>query len=667
VIGWSDRRSTRPAWKVALKVEETGDAPALAAPVFEPLPLGSIRPRGWLAAQLRVQADGLSGHLDEIWPDVRDSAWIGGDAEGWERGPYWLDGVIPLAAALYDRELGARTNRWVDYILEHQHADGWLGPIRDTSREGAARERDPWPQLVVLKALAQHAEWRRDPRCVPAMRRNAARLAGLLGERPLHGWGRARWAELLISLHWLHQRTRDDRLLDLARLAREQGWDWRAHFEEFRYPDRVGRDALERWRQELGGGFGDVYHATHGVNNAMGVKAPALWWRHSRDPRDRDAARLALEVLDRHHGQPSGMFSCDEHLAGRHPSQGSELCAVVELMYSLETALAITGDAALGDRLEKLALNALPAAFTADMWAHQYDQQANQVVCRAVDDPIYTNNGPRSNLFGLEPQFGCCTANLHQGWPKLVSHLWLRSTDGGLAAVSWLPCVVDTELHGAAVHVEVESDYPFDEEVELRVTVHGHARFPLHLRVPAWAEQAELRLDDGSRRAPVAGAFCSIERAWSGTSSLRLRLPMGTRVVAGYRESVSIERGPLVFALAVEEDWRCVAGTPPAADWEVHPRSEWRFALALDTDEPVDWERRPLRGAPFSSESAPLVGRVRGARVPAWGLERGAAAAPPPSPVASADAPGPLEALRLLPYGAARLRVTSLPWLRRRP
>ena len=55
-----------------------------------------IKPVGWMRRQLEIQAAGLSGNLDKMWPDVRDSAWIGGDREGWERVPYWLDGFIPL-------------------------------------------------------------------------------------------------------------------------------------------------------------------------------------------------------------------------------------------------------------------------------------------------------------------------------------------------------------------------------------------------------------------------------------------------------------------------------------------------------------------------------------------------------------------------------------------
>ncbi|MHC4198388.1 MAG: hypothetical protein ACYSU0_00155 [Planctomycetota bacterium] len=75
---------------------------------FDFLPLGSIEPKGWLLNQLRIQADGISGCLDEFWPDVRDSAWFGGDSDSWERAPYWLDGFVPLAFLLKDEKLMAK-------------------------------------------------------------------------------------------------------------------------------------------------------------------------------------------------------------------------------------------------------------------------------------------------------------------------------------------------------------------------------------------------------------------------------------------------------------------------------------------------------------------------------------------------------------------------------
>ena len=87
-----------------------------------------IKPNGWLRRQLEIQAQGLSGNLHKIWPDVKDSAWIGGKREGWERVPYWLDGFVPLAYLLEDRELIAVAKKYIDAIISKQEEDGWICP-----------------------------------------------------------------------------------------------------------------------------------------------------------------------------------------------------------------------------------------------------------------------------------------------------------------------------------------------------------------------------------------------------------------------------------------------------------------------------------------------------------------------------------------------------------
>ena len=206
-------------------------ADGLVPLTLRPLPLGRVVPRGWLRHQLRLQARGLTGHLDTFWPDVAESGWIGGKAEGWERGPYWLDGVVPLAYLLNDADLLAKVRHWMDYTLTHQQPDGWLGPVQDTAT-GRYRPYDPWPVFVYLKALTQYQEACGDPRVVPAMSRFFARLEGLLAEEPLYAWGQMRWADLVLSLHWLFERTGEARWLRLAETAHRQGFDWRALFAD---------------------------------------------------------------------------------------------------------------------------------------------------------------------------------------------------------------------------------------------------------------------------------------------------------------------------------------------------------------------------------------------------------------------------------------------------
>jgi len=633
-------------------------AAALANPTFRPLPIAEIHPQGWLARQLRIQADGLSGHLDEFWPDIKDSQWFGGTAEGWERAPYWLDGVIPLAWLLDDPALKSRITNYVAYIIDHQRSDGWYAPY---PTDAVTKRYDMWAILLVNKVLAQYHAATGDPRVLDAVVKSLRAMADGLDRTPLYDWGKFRWFEGLIPTFYAYEHTGAPWLLDLARKLRAQGTDYQALFETDDVKVPTPRRGLWKWTK-------------HVVNMGMAPKAAALSWRLDRKPSDRAFATRMIDLLDQYHGQVTGMFTGDECLSGRNPLQGTELCAVVEFMFSLEQLFSVFGNVSFADRLERVAFNALPAAIAPDMWSHQYDQQVNQVQCTINPDHGWSTNGPESNLFGLEPNYGCCTSNMHQGWPKFAAHLWMKTQDDGLVAAAWAPCRVQTRLRGVAVSVDVSTDYPFRDVIQLRVSTEKSARFPLLLRVPSWAQGASVRVGSGPATPMTSGTLHRLEQVWTGSTDVTLQFPMRPHVSVRYNGAVAIDRGPLVYALKLGEQWTRVNldkphREPPHADFEVRPTTAWNYGLVLDQRRPevsLRFEERPIGDRPFSPEGSGVVAKARGQQLPEWKVVRGWAGELSTADVSTADpsktpSDQPIQELTLIPYGCTNIRITEFP------
>ena len=633
----------------------------LKQPALRRYPVGSIHPGGWLRTQLQLHAAGMGGTLDEFWPYIKNSRWFGGYLPDERDVPdsviYWLDGLIPMAWQLDDRTLQEKCRHYVGMLLERQQENGWLcpeGPIPEEldkathNRSGMfimSEFTDGWPLFGIMKPLIQYYEAAGDERVPQAIERGLRCLDYLLDKLTLRNWGSLRWSEGLISIYWLYERTREPWLLQLAQKLRCQGFDWNEFYrDESTWPYAV---PLEQCHWSA---------LNHVVNTAMAVKSGPLCYRLSGKSFDFTAPQRMLSLLDRYHGFVTGMFSGDEGFAGNEPIQGSELCGVVELMYSLEEALAVTGNLSYADRLEKLAFNSLPAAFTPEMTAHQYVQQINQPQCSRETWPVYSTSGPESNLFGIEPNFPCCTTQT-QGWPKFIQSVFMQA-ENGVAVLSYVPAKLDTVVEDTVISVELTGTYPFSDEAELSLSVSGPICFSLLLRVPSWASGFTVT-DGDTSYSGTPESFLEIRKAWTGQSNLKITIETHCDFVGRPNGLRALVRGPLVYALPLGEKW-VRQNKPEAAEkpwlnnWEVFPTSPWNYAFVRGAG--LHLSRRPPGAYPFRADDAPVEIRTMARKI-AWDMERGTATSVPSMDWISEEA----EEIRLIPYGCTCLRMTELP------
>ena len=245
-------------------------------------------------------------------------------------------------------------------------------------------------------------------------------------------------------------------------------------------------------------------------------------------------------------------------------------------------------------------------------------------------------------MFGLEPNFGCCTANLHQGWPKFTAHLWMASQDGGLVAQSYAPCQVTWAIGGTKVRIEVEGNYPANGEVNIRIHAEQPTAFPIRLRIPAWAKNAKAAIG-GENFFADEGTYLTLERTWQEGDEVRLTLPMDVRTEKWYHQSVAVVRGPLLYALPVEAQWD-YRGELPLCDRWAEPVGKWNYALLPEEGFEADEAGTRIEATAFICEE--------------WKEVCGSAGQPPVSPLRGEAAK---ETITLVPYATAPLRIAQFP------
>lgn len=626
---------------------------------FIKLPVGDVKPKGWLLRYLELQKEGLTGQLGEIsaWLDKQNNAWLGtGDDYGWEEVPYWLKGYGNIGYILGDKKMIEDTKVWLEAVFKSQREDGYYGPYIE--RNG---KPDLWGNMIMNWCLQSYYEYSSEPRVIELMTNYFKWQLDLSDDLFLKDyWENSRGGDNLISIYWLYNITGDEFLIELAEKTHRNTADW------------TQRSSLPNW---------------HNVNIAQSFREPATYYMLSKDSAHLNATYNVHHLIRNTFGQvPGGMFGADENarMGFIDPRQGTETCGFVEQMSSDEILLRMTGDPFWAEHCEDVAFNSYPAAVMPDFKALRYITSPNQTISDSENHhPGIDNRGP---FLAMNPfSSRCCQHNHTQGWPYFVEHLMMATADNGVAAAIYGACEAKVKVaNGQEIEIIEETNYPFEESIKFTVNTVGKVVFPLYLRIPSWSNNPSITINGKPVQIDFEnGNYARIEREWKKGDQIvfNVLMELNQSIWTVNQNSRSINYGPLTFSLKIKEDYKKVGSIETAigdskwqkdadpAKWpsyEIYAASDWNYGLVINDNIPLaenfeivrkTW---PADNYPYTVDSAPIELRAKGKKLSGWDIDQyGLTSELPLEETRIFESS--TEDITLIPMGAARLRISSFP------
>lgn len=634
---------------------------------FHELPISSIKPKGWTRNFLQRQKDGLTGHLEvagrpfntNMWLDSKIQAAEGATHMWWpyEQTSYLIDGMFRCGVLLDDDYLVNRAKEQMDFVLEHPDEEGYLGP--EFMKEASNWNR--WPHAVLFRACMAYYDATEDPQILNSMKRH------FLSGTASHADGRD--VCNIEAILWLYEKTGDNTLLQHGVTA---------------YLEYLHAPLAE---------MGDYQpQALHGVTYNEISKLGSILYLYTGEKQYLDKSIKRYNYLEEQCELADGLHSSTEILRGKDSLDSHETCDITDYTWSAGYMLMATGKAKYADKIEKVIYNALPGAVTSDFKALQYFSCGNQVIADSTSNHNLYMRGTQVMSYRPMPGTECCSANVNRAMPNFISRMWMKTKNNGLAAVLYGAGSVNCKVgvNNQFLKVTEETEYPFNDQIRFVFNMENPCEFDFAFRIPVWCVRPEVFVNDKRLdKELAAGSFNTITRCFEDGDIISLKLPMDICVRNWDDGGVSVERGPLVYSLKIDEKWERVGDVLSSDEfpaWSIYPASPWNYALDGDhIADKIKLEHRRVDDNPWTCDSAPVIMKLDARRVPGWELERKKkffceyykngykqgyieneqeivlTPGLPSSEQLDSCINDPTEEITLVPYGCTNLRITVFP------
>ncbi|MDJ0812793.1 MAG: glycoside hydrolase family 127 protein [Woeseiaceae bacterium] len=616
----------------------------------EPLPVGAIRPDGWMFDQMQNDIEqGFVGALDRLVPgQVLDDDIYGRDrltklvdrkdvgthttGAEWEvqflwwnseTQSNWWDGYLRNILLTGNQELRQeRVDAYVRDKLATADANGYIGIYGPDLRYGHRTENgELWAQASLFRGLLAYHEATGDDDVLKAVRKAVDLTMETWPEGEAEPFnitnafaGVGHGLMFVDVLDTLARLTGDDRYLDYA---------------VFLFDDYNRHELPEADIQLANLNDPEYRFKGHGVHTYEHLRALVIAAYHT-------GRADYLAALDRYLAKLDSVLTAagapigDEWVFGRHAhpsSTGYEYCSLQELLHSYSVLLERTGEAQWADRIEWLLYNAAQGARHPNGRSIAYVKTDNAFQALGhvdMDDPQKEERVKYSPAH--QDVAICCAPNAGRIYPYFVQAMYHR-TPNGLSVNLFGASEVTTQQAGTPVRIRQTTDYPFEDLLRFEVSAEEPVDLQLRIRMPAWADGVELQGAEFVRD----GDWLTIGRRWEGATQFSVRFERQVRILSHLSGTSAVAHGPLLYALPIahEEITGRSYGQPGFHDIYAKPAveldAEWQLAsdsafelVAAEDRIPGPFDSVALKGKLYNKtedrtvdvELAPMGGTV---------------------------------------------------------
>lgn len=538
---------------------------------LEYFPFGSIKPTGWIKEQMQKDINGFVGHLDQIVPElINDPIYAegrlqkhskvkdlgnskSGDAEGDEQYKWWnsetqsnwWDGYIRNVFLIDDKSGIEKVKNYVERILATQDEDGYIGIYDKELRYKFQSENgELWSKATLYRGLLAYYEFTQDKKIFNAVEKavdNVMQNYPINASSPFSSGtsfngGVSHGLMFTDVLERLYFHTQNQKYRNYALFL----------YQDFSNTYQSEADV------QLKNILNPNYQLkSHGVHTFEHIRALIIAKYATQNAELANALDIYLERIKNAITISGGAIG-DEWIAERQADAtqtGYEYCSLQELLDSFGLLFQKTGNASIGDAIEKTFYNAAQGSKNPKHSCIAYLKTDNSF------EMLGTKNGEiepsrKQTRYKYSPAHQdvavCCNPNAGRISPYFIQNSWMKENEITLVATLLMANILETSINGNAIKIENNTEYPYQNNFQFKITQSHSSKFILKIRKPNWVTQINTQ-----EKYKIDKGFIVIEREFSANDSVNMSFKTDVQIQKDNSGAHYFTYGALLFALPI--------------------------------------------------------------------------------------------------------------------